>query len=163
MRGLLFSQNSSAYFPGTSLPNIQRQIWSEPHLCFVPGREPSHRQCHPDRSGGICSCFSTLSPPRMPSFPIALTEPLQAAKRRLVLEWQHSSSRALASMLMWQQWPASTASAITQSISHGSLLEVLSLKSSIAAQLNHNSPFLCRGKVRDAGWNNDETARRIAL
>ena len=99
MRGLLFSQNSSAYFPGTSLPNIQRQIWSEPHLCFLPGREPSHRQCHPDRSGGICSCFSTLSPPRMPSFPIALTEPLQAAKRRLVLEWQHSSSRALASML----------------------------------------------------------------
>ena len=93
MRGLLFSQNSSAYFPGTSLPNIQRQIWSEPHLCFLPGREPSHRQCHPDRSGGICSCFSTLSPPRMPSFPIALTEPLQAAKRRLVLEWQHSSSR----------------------------------------------------------------------
>jgi len=111
MRGLLFSQNSSACFPGTSLPNIQRQIWLEPHLCFVPGREPSHRQCHPDRSGGICSCFSTLSPPRMPSFPIALTEPLQAAKRRLVLARQILSSSygangnthradALASMLV---------------------------------------------------------------
>ena len=43
------------------------------------------------------------------------------------------------------------------------LLEILSLKSFIAAQLNHNSSFLCRGKVRDAGRNDDETTRRIAL